>query len=425
VDDSENKIPIPADAAPILDLLLRAALCAPRLFADQFDALTKLERDETFDALNQGGLPLPQLMWEWATTAGQIDPLLTSEQAADTEQFFESLAQLSTNFFVQISVPVTGETEGSLMPPFRGQRVHLVNRTNWMNFGLAPADLEDVPDEAIPGGLPELGNASMVVGSTRIGETWVRLLPEFIRELRTKTPDDLLDTLVFLADERARQLRETLRLRQQTLREEDLVKLEGQLRVVASWQRHMHGALSALDKVPADKRNEAAGTILDIATGRYLPASEHPISVFISYSRDSDAHRAWVGLLADALEGSPTFNVIYDEYELHAGKDLTHFMESGLASDRIVVVVTPEYVRKAMQRQGGVGYESSVISAALLREQLASRVVPILREGDALPPFLASKVYADFRGDERFDRALNMLQRALLGRAPARRPEKK
>jgi hypothetical protein len=120
----------------------------------------------------------------------------------------------------------------------------------------------------------------------------------------------------------------------------------------------------------------------------------------------------------------PEFNVTFDSYDLHGGKDLTHFMEHGLTLDRVVVVVTPGYVRKATSRVGGVGYESSVISASLFRDQLTDRFVPVLRNGTELPPFLRTKVFVDFRDDERFSSALAELRSALLRLAPVRRPRK-
>jgi hypothetical protein len=117
-------------------------------------------------------------------------------------------------------------------------------------------------------------------------------------------------------------------------------------------------------------------------------------------------------------------HVIFDQYDLHAGKDLTHFMDRGLACDRIVVVTTPSYVRKSAARSGGVGYESSVISAELLENQLSERFVPVLRSGDDRPGFLKSKLYVDFRADARFESAVTELAKALRGLAPARRPAK-
>jgi len=154
-------------------------------------------------------------------------------------------------------------------------------------------------------------------------------------------------------------------------------------------------------------------------------AANDDLSVFVSYARESAAHADWVRRLADSLEALPSFHVVFDQYDLHGGKDLTHFMDRGLASDRIVVVVTPEYVRKAALRESGVGYESSVISADLLANQVSDRFVPALRQGADRPAFLRSKVYIDFRNDNEFDAAVDELAKALRGVPRAARPVKK
>ncbi|HJQ40110.1 MAG TPA: toll/interleukin-1 receptor domain-containing protein, partial [Thermoanaerobaculia bacterium] len=112
------------------------------------------------------------------------------------------------------------------------------------------------------------------------------------------------------------------------------------------------------------------------------------LSVFLSYSRDSEKHVDWVTRFANSLEADSAFSVMFDEYDLHAGKDLTQFMEAGVRCDRVVVVVTSEYVRKSIARSGGVGYESTIISAFLLEEKLRDRVIPVLREGSERPPHL-------------------------------------
>ena len=149
------------------------------------------------------------------------------------------------------------------------------------------------------------------------------------------------------------------------------------------------------------------------------------MTVFISYARESDAHSQWVRRLADAIEELPEFHVVFDQYDLHPGRDLTAFMDLGLACSRIIAVITPEYVRKAEQRLGGVGYESSVISADLLSHQLSDRFVPVLRAGSERPAFLRSKVYVDLRAADAFMEGIEELRAALLGLTPAERPAKR
>jgi chromosomal replication initiator protein DnaA len=147
-------------------------------------------------------------------------------------------------------------------------------------------------------------------------------------------------------------------------------------------------------------------------------------TVFISYSRESDEHVSWVSHLANAVEQIPGLHVVFDQYELHAGRDLTEFMDRGLACDRIVVIITPEYVRRAEGRIGGVGYESSVISAGFVTDQLSDRCVPILREGTDRPSFLRSKIYVDFRAPITFYEELRRLREALLRITPSVRPSR-
>lgn len=54
--EEPRDVAIPSDAAPILDLLLRAGLCVPRFFEGSLAALPAIERDEMHDA-QLGGHP--------------------------------------------------------------------------------------------------------------------------------------------------------------------------------------------------------------------------------------------------------------------------------------------------------------------------------------------------------------------------------
>jgi hypothetical protein len=109
-------------------------------------------------------------------------------------------------------------------------------------------------------------------------------------------------------------------------------------------------------------------------------------SVFLSYSWDSDDHKTWVLRLAEALQREPDIEVTFDQFDMWAGKDLTHFMERGLECERVVVVSTPEYVRKSAERIGGVGYECSLITADLVRDMTQDKFVPTLRHAMCCRP---------------------------------------
>jgi len=422
--DDDALIQIPMDSVPILDLLLRAALCAPHMWDEALDALPGVERDETRDALSQGAWPLPQLTWGWGAAVGEIDFLHSGSQDMDLGDFYEAMNAIAEMFPVQISIPIADDVHDHVeqLPPFNDQRLHLVNRGNWMSFGPPPEDIDDLVEELdesdIPENLPVFTDPLLQIGEQRVGEVWMRLDPEYVAELKAEA-EGLFEILICVADAHVRQLRETVRRRQQSLTEEDLSRVSRIVERVSSWQRLLRQAYDTLGQLPPEERAEKAAGVLEISTGHWPP-----VSVFVSYARDSDAHNEWVQRLTTSLEAMPEFNVMFDGYALHGGKDLTHFMEHGLTSDRIVVVVTPGYVRKATSRIGGVGYESSVISAALFHDQLTDRFVPVLREGAEVPPFLRTKVYVDFRDDARFEVALAELRSALLGLAPVRRPRK-
>jgi len=84
--------------------------------------------------------------------------------------------------------------------------------------------------------------------------------------------------------------------------------------------------------------------------------------VFISYSHDSPAHKQWIAELATRLRRSAV-DAILDQWDLNLGDDVTRFMEAGVTgSDRVLVVCTDEYVRKADAGRGGVGYERLIVT---------------------------------------------------------------
>ena len=94
--------------------------------------------------------------------------------------------------------------------------------------------------------------------------------------------------------------------------------------------------------------------------------------VFISYSWDSEAHRNWILQLANKLIENGV-NVILDQHESTAGKNLTHSMEKNIKeSDKVLLILTPNYKIKAEGRLGGVGFEYSLINEELYRNQIAS-----------------------------------------------------
>ena len=78
-------------------------------------------------------------------------------------------------------------------------------------------------------------------------------------------------------------------------------------------------------------------------------------------------------------------------------------MEQGVeSSDFVIVVCTPAYADRANSRDGGVGYESMVITSAFASRFQAHKFIPVLRSEDwdsALPIYLRSINGVDLRND--------------------------
>ena len=133
--------------------------------------------------------------------------------------------------------------------------------------------------------------------------------------------------------------------------------------------------------------------------------SEHP-KVFISYSRDSSEHEQWVSELGTKLRHNDV-NAILDQQGLALGTGLAQFMEVGVRDcDRVLVICTDNYVRKANNREGGVGYEIEIITAQLVQNLGTNKVIPIIRQAsgpEKMPTCLGTRVYIDFTDDSQFD----------------------
>ena len=145
--------------------------------------------------------------------------------------------------------------------------------------------------------------------------------------------------------------------------------------------------------------------------------------VFISYSRESPDHEAWVLELAASLRKNGV-DASLDQWDLRPGHDLTFFMESHIRdSDFVILVCTPTFAEKSNIPRGGVGYEKNIISAELLQSQdLRPKFLPVLRAGDfssALPRYLGSKYAIDLRPSRDQAEGLDDLLRAIHEVAPS------
>jgi len=152
------------------------------------------------------------------------------------------------------------------------------------------------------------------------------------------------------------------------------------------------------------------------------------LKVFISYSWDDSQHMDWVLRLADDLSRSYGIFIILDRYDLSPGKNLAYFMEKAvLQSDKILIILTPNYKQRAESRVSGVGYEFSMISQELFENQSDNtKFIPVLRKGnseDSRPGYLKSLIYHSMTDDDTYDSDLLKLAMFLLGKPSVQRPK--
>lgn len=159
----------------------------------------------------------------------------------------------------------------------------------------------------------------------------------------------------------------------------------------------------------------------------------HP-TVFVSYSWDTDDHKAWVKELCARLRADGV-DVGLDQWDVVPGDQLPSFMERSVRDSRFVIIVcTPRYKEKSGSRAGGVGYEDNIITAELAATQNERKFIPVLASGEwqeAAPSWLLGKAYVDLRGDglpqPRYEDLLVTLHgtreaKPPLGPIPLRRP---
>ena len=143
--------------------------------------------------------------------------------------------------------------------------------------------------------------------------------------------------------------------------------------------------------------------------------AEHP-KVFISYSHDSSEHKQWVLELSKKLRHNGV-DIMLDQWALRPGADFTRFMEHGIRDfDRVLVICTDSYVKKANDREGGVGYEVQIVTTELVTNLGIDKFIPIIRQASGkkkAPTCLGARVYIDFTDERQFDSEFDKLIREL------------
>jgi hypothetical protein len=153
--------------------------------------------------------------------------------------------------------------------------------------------------------------------------------------------------------------------------------------------------------------------------GKVAPA------VFVSYSHDSEEHSGWVLRLAERLRACGV-DVTLDQWDVGLGDDLAKFMEKGVSeADRVLMVCTEAYVRKADEGKGGVGYEAMVVTGELVRKLQTNKFIPIVRQqGGAavVPKSVCTRLYVNLSSDEHFDDEFEKLLREIHNTPRLKKP---
>lgn len=158
-----------------------------------------------------------------------------------------------------------------------------------------------------------------------------------------------------------------------------------------------------------------------------MPENEYQKSpkVFVSYSHDTPDHKKWVAELASNLVINGV-DVILDQWEVSLGDDVLKFMERSVSdADRVLMICTEDYVKKADEGKGGVGYEATIVTGELVRDLGTSKFIPVVRQAKGhtlLPRSVSTRIYIDLsenqKGEEQFELLLRALHKIPVSRKP-------
>lgn len=169
-----------------------------------------------------------------------------------------------------------------------------------------------------------------------------------------------------------------------------------------------------LSTPPADQ----AEMVHQPRASRTPPPSPEVPRVLLSYAWEGEEHKAWVLHLDQRLRHDG-IDVLLDHWHLNPGDDRLHFMEEAVSnSDFVIEVCTPRYAERANKREGGVGYESLVITGEIAEHIHSNKFIPVLRKGNwkiSSPRYLKPRLGVDLTGDPYSELEYERLLRVLHG----------
>lgn len=122
-------------------------------------------------------------------------------------------------------------------------------------------------------------------------------------------------------------------------------------------------------------------------------------------------------------------NVKLDVWDLKHGHDKYVFMEQMVKDPdikKVLVICNEDYARKADDRTGGVGTESTIMSSDIYSLAEQTKFIPILVEkknGEpCLPTFLKSRMYIDMSSNDIYELGYDQLLRDIYEKPLLRKP---
>lgn len=144
-------------------------------------------------------------------------------------------------------------------------------------------------------------------------------------------------------------------------------------------------------------------------------------SVLVSYSWDSEEHKAWVREISQRLRLNGV-DVKLDQWHVQPGQSLTQFMGTEIVKcDHVIIICTPNYYEKSLNRQGGVGYEQQIISGHIAAGVKREKFIPVVRDGEfepgdgcSIPPHFAGIFAIDMRVADSIEGSIELLLRTIF-----------
>ena len=148
---------------------------------------------------------------------------------------------------------------------------------------------------------------------------------------------------------------------------------------------------------------------------------ENP-KVFISYAWGTQEYQNKVLAFATQLVRDG-IDVVLDKWDLTEGNDTFAFMEQCVTNPSItnvLMLLDPEYAKKADEHSGGVGTETQIISAQVYQEVSQDKFIPIVMERDekgrvCKPTYLQGRLHFDLSLEEEYDNTYQRLVKKLYG----------